>query len=265
VTINSQGIRATHDFAPRAADGVRRIALFGDSLAFGEEVDDGNTVADHLAEIRADWEILNYDAHGYGLGQSVLRLEEEVGLLEPDHYVVMVLFPEDLARDGAAEFSHPKPVFRLVDGKLKVDNVPVPEASRTPYLLRTSYAAAWFFGRRGSWHRDTADPASDIELGRAIAERAASVCAARDRPLTVVVLLAPAGVVRYLADPGWRQQFDAARAEFLDQSIDMLDLVPGQVEAYREERSALFAPLAHWSSRGNQLWAERIAGHLEGE
>jgi hypothetical protein len=195
----------------------------------------------------------------------VLRLEEEGGLLEPDHYVVLVVFPEDLARDGAAEFSHPKPVFRLVDGKLKVDKVPVPEASRTPYLLRTSYAAAWFFGRRGSWHRDTADPASDIELGRAIAERAASVCAARDRPLTVVVLLAPAGVVRYLADPGWRQQFDAARAEFLDQSIDMLDLVPVQVEAYREERSALFAPLAHWSSRGNQIRAERIAGHLEGE
>jgi hypothetical protein len=49
-TINSQGIRATLDCAPRAADGVRRIALFGDSLAFGVEVDDGNTVADHLAE-----------------------------------------------------------------------------------------------------------------------------------------------------------------------------------------------------------------------
>jgi hypothetical protein len=265
VTINSQGIRATHDFAPRAADEVTRVAVFGDSLAFGEEVDDGETVADHLAQINPDWEVLNYGVHGYGFGQSVLRLEEVGGLLEPDRYVVMVLFPEDLARDRAAEFIHAKPVFRVVDGSLEVDNVPVPEASHTPRLLRMSYAAAWLFGRRGSWHRDSADPASNLALGRAVSERAAAVCAARGKPLTVVVLLAPAGVVRYLSEPEWRRQFDALRAEFLDQRIDMLDLVPAQVEAYREERSALFAPLAHWSSRGNRIWAEHIARHLDRE
>jgi hypothetical protein len=265
VTINAQGLRATHDFAPRAADGVTRIAVFGDSLVFGEEVDDGATVADHLAEIRPDWEVLNYGVHGYGFGQSVLRLEEEGGLLEPDRYVVMVLFPEDLVRDRAAEFIHAKPVFRVADRSLEVENVPVPEASRTPRLLRTSFAAAWLFGRRGSWHRDTADPASELELGRAVAERAATVCAGRDRPLTVVVLLAPAGVLRYLSEPEWRGQLDALRAEFLDQPIDMLDLVPAQADAYRQERNALFAPLAHWSSRGNRIWAEHIARHLEGD
>jgi len=263
VTINSQGLRATTDFAPRAADGVSRIALFGDSLAFGEEVDDGHTVADHLADLRSDWEALNYGVHGYGFGQSVLLLEEEGGLLAPDHYVVMVLFPEDLARDSAGEFIHAKPVFRLVDGSLEVENVPVPEASRTPTFMRLSYAAAWLFGRRGSWHRERTDPASDLELGRAIAERAAEVCAARDRPLTFVVLLAPAGVLRYLSDPRWREEFDAAREDFLDQPLDMFDLVPAQVEAYREERSKLFAPLAHWSSRANRIWAEHIARHLE--
>ncbi len=265
VTINSQGLRATDDYAPVAVNGVRRIALFGDSLAFGEEVDDGETVADHLGELRPDLEVLNYGVHGYSLGQSVLLLEEEGGLLDPDHYVVMVLFPEDLVRDGASEFVHAKPVFRLVDGSLKIENVPVPEASRTPRLFRVSYTAAWLFGRRGSWHRDTTDWATDLARSRAIVDRAASVCAERDRPLTVVVLLAPAGVLRYLSDPGWRTQFDARRAEFLDQKIDMLDLVPAQIEAYREERTALFAPLAHWSSRGNQIWAEQIAGHLGGE
>lgn len=262
VSINSQGLRATHDFAPRAADGVTRIALFGDSLAFGEEVDDGHTVADHLAEIRPDWEVLNYGVHGYGFGQSVLRLEAVGGLLDPDRYVVMVLFPEDLVRDHAAEFSHAKPVFRVVDGLLEVENVPVPEASRTPRLLRISYAAAWLFGRRGAWHRDSSDPASDLVLGRAVAEHAAAVCAARGRPLTVVVLLAPAGVLRYLSEPDWRRDFDVLRAKFLDQPIDMLDLVPVQIEAYLQERNALFAPLAHWSSRGNRIWAEHISRHL---
>jgi hypothetical protein len=265
VTINSQGLRAPHDFAPRAPDGVNRIALFGDSLAFGEEVDDGHTVADYLAEIRPGSEVLNYGVHGYGFGQSVLRLEEVGGQLEPDRYVVMVLFPEDVVRDRAAEFIHAKPVFRVVDGSLVVENVPVPEASRTPRLLRTSYAAAWLFGRRGAWHRDNPDPASDLELGRAVAGRAAAVCAARGKPLTIVVLLAPAGVLRYLSEPEWRRQFDVFRAEFLDQPIDMLDLVPAQVEAYRRERGALFAPLAHWSSRGNRIWAEHIARHLDRE
>lgn len=265
VTINSQGLRATQDFTPRAEDGIRRVALFGDSLAFGEEVDDGETIADHLATIRPGWEILNYGVHGYGFGQSVLLLEEEGGLLDPDHYVVMVLFPEDLARDHAAEFIHAKPVFRQVDGSLAVENIPVPEASRTPRLFRLSYAAAWLFGRRGSWHRERPDWDSDLAVSRAVAAHATEVVADRDRSLTIVVLLAPAGVLRYLSEPVWRRQFDAMRAEFLNQPIDMLDLIPAQIEAYREERAALFAPLAHWSSRGNQIWAAQIARHLDRE
>ena len=265
VSINSQGLRAAHDFTPGAANGRRRIALFGDSLVFGEEVDDGETIADHLENIRPGWEVLNYGVHGYSLGQMMLLLEREGGVFAPDHYVMVVLFPEDLKRDGASEFVHAKPVFRLVEGRLTIENTPVPEASHTPRLLRTSYAAAWLFGRRGSWHRETTDWASDLARSRAILGRSASVCAERGRPLTVVVLLAPAGVLRYLADPKWREEFDARRAEFLDQPIDMLDLVPSQIEAYREERADLFAPLAHWSSRGNQMWAERIARHLDGE
>lgn len=264
VTINSQGLRATHDFSPSPAPGVHRIALFGDSLAFGEEVDDGETIADHLTAFRPDWEVLNYGVHGYGFGQSVLLLEEEGGLLDPDDYVVMVLFPEDLVRDHAAEFVHPKPVFRQVHGSLVVENTPVPEASRTPRLFRLSYAAAWLFGRRGSWHREASDWDSELVLGRAVAAHAAEVVAGRDRSLTIVVLLAPAGVLQYLSEPEWRRQFDARRAEFLDQPVDMLDLVPTQIEAYREERAALFAPLAHWSSRGNQIWAAEIARHLDG-
>jgi hypothetical protein len=131
-----------------------------------------------------------------------------------------------------------------------------------PHLLQTSFAAAWFFGRRGSWYRTPSDPETYLACGQAIAERAAVACLALDRQLTIVVLLAPAGVVRYLADPAWREELDTERARFLEVPLDMLDLIPAQVSAYRAERSALFAPLAHWSSRGNRIWADEIADHL---
>ncbi len=263
VTINSGGLRGAREYSGEADLGVTRIALFGDSLAFGEEVDDDETIGANLERQRDGLEVLNYGVHGYGLGQSVLRLELDGGELDPDHYLLTVLFPENLVRDGVGHFLHPKPVFRLVDGTVVVDNTPVPEASRTPLVMRHSFAAAWLLGRRGAWHRGLIAGGPDLDLGRAIVERAVLTCRARRRPLTVVVILAPAGVRRQLGDPSWRHRFDVQKREFLTVDARVVDLVPTQVEAYLAEGEALFAPRAHWSARGNQLWAEAIFEHLD--
>jgi hypothetical protein len=263
VKINSQRLRASHDFTRRPASGITRIALFGDSLAFGEEVDNGETIADHLGRRRDNLEVLNYGVHGYGLGQSVLRLEIEGDRLNPDLYVLTVLFPEDLVRDQTDFFLHPKPVFRLDGGSVVIDNVPVPEASRTPFLLRHSFSAAWLLDRRGAWHRSSVRNGLDLGLGRALIQRAADVCRARGRPLTIVVMLAPAGVVRYVSEPSWRRRFDDQRGRFMAVGSGVVDLVPIQIESYLNEGQALFAPLAHWSSRGNRFWAGVIADKLD--
>jgi hypothetical protein len=262
VTINSQGLRGSREFAPTPDPAVTRIALFGDSLAFGEEVDDDATIAAHLERGRRDVEVLNFGVHGYGLGQAVLRLEIDGARFVCDHVVLAVLFPEDLIRDEAGRFVHAKPVFRLDGDLVVVENTPVPEASRMPLVMRHSYAAAWLFGRRGVWHRTHAGGGPNLELGKALIRRAAAVCSARGSTLSVVLMLAPAGVQRHLSDPVWRRQFDDERARFSSVEEDVLDLVPIQLRAFRDERMVLVAPLAHWSSRGNELWAEAIAEHL---
>jgi hypothetical protein len=263
ITINSIGLRGAREYSRDASPGVTRIALFGDSLAFGEEVDDDETIGAHLERQRDGLEVLNYGVHGYGLGQSVLRLELEGGELDPDHYLLTVLFPENLVRDRVRHFLHPKPAFRLQDGTVVVDNTPVPEASRMPLLMRHSFAAAWLLGRSGAWHRGLEGRGPDLELGRKMVERAAASCRARRRPLTVVVMLAPAGVVRYLAEPSWRRRFEAQQREFMAVEASVVDLVPTQVGAYAAEGEALLAPRAHWSARGNQLWAAAILEHLD--
>jgi hypothetical protein len=264
VTINSLGLRAAEEYAPTPPDGRDRIAVFGDSLAFGEEVDDNRTVSAWIEALDPSRQALNYGVHGYGLGQSVLRLEAEGGDLGADVVVLMVLYPENLVRATTDHFVHAKPVFRMVEGRLEIGNHPVQRESRMPWLLRTSYAAAWMVARRGAHARAAVKASSRVALGRALVRRAARVCRRRNQQLIVVTLFAPGGLVDYLGKPRHRRTIDASRSRFLEGiSAATLDLVPIQESAYREHGAQLFAPLAHWSSRGNRLWAEAILDDLD--
>jgi hypothetical protein len=263
VAINSGGLRAARDYDQTPPDGRVRVAVFGDSLAFGEEVDEPDTVPAWIEALDPEFEALNYGVHGFGLGQSTLRLEAEGGDLGARAVVLMVLFPENLVRASADYFVHAKPVFRLVEGRIEVGNQPVPEASRMPWLMRTSYAAAWLFARRGALGRTSFDGHDHIELGRALVARAAVTCDRRGQKLLVVALLAPGGLVDYLGEPRHRSEIDSSRKRFLTGlPAATFDLVPHQEAAYRRHGAELFAPLAHWSSHGNRLWAEAIAKEL---
>jgi hypothetical protein len=261
VTINDQGLRASRSYPPRPPAGVRRVAVFGDSCTFGEEVDNDATVPAHLESLLSDSEVLNFGVRGYGLGQMALRLEEEGFALSPDHAIVVVLLPSDIGRDTTPFFGHPKPVFRVEGGNLLIENVPVPVVWRQPWLLRHSFTAAWLWGRPQEWPAPIT-PQGYLEISHAIVQRMREATDARGVDLSLVLIATPSTLRRMARDGGHREKVEILRQSLANANVDVLDLIDFLKNAYDREGSRLTAPVAHWSGRGNRLIAEAIAAHL---
>jgi len=94
VSINGQRFRARHEISPAAEPGVLRVAVLGDSLAFGWGAEDVETYPARLEELLAErlaparFEVLNAAFPGTCMGEKVRWYE--VGV-RPFHPKVVVL------------------------------------------------------------------------------------------------------------------------------------------------------------------------------
>lgn len=133
--INSQGMRANHDFPLAKAAGTCRIALFGDSFFMGYELNLQDTFASRLEErLRADHfnvEILNFAVSGYGTAEMIRSYENFGRSFAPD----VVIFQwhstdlDDNVRSGLYELKGGRlqstgrsylPAIRIQDALMKV-------------------------------------------------------------------------------------------------------------------------------------------------
>jgi hypothetical protein len=173
--VDAHGLR---DGGARPAPGAVRVALVGDSFAWGLGVPPDATFAHALELRRPDVDVLNLGVVGYGLDQAVLRLERDGAALRPD--VVVLLGTSTLAlRARHAFVNYAKPWFTLQDG-LVLHGVPVP----SPDALRARelrVPATWQVGRIVAerverWRHPPADaaPVVDALLDRWRADVAAS-------------------------------------------------------------------------------------------
>ena len=104
---NDAGYRGDH-FAAERARGVRRVALLGDSFAFGLGVKENDTLARHLAtllgqEAACPTEVLNFAVPGYGTDQEEALLRRRVLRYTPDVAVVWY-FLNDVEIEGTLGF-----------------------------------------------------------------------------------------------------------------------------------------------------------------
>jgi hypothetical protein len=100
---NSQGIRSPIDvFTDVPKKGVIRIALFGDSFTFGEEVPFQDTwgywLEKQLNNQGIQVEVLNFGVGGYGMDQACLRWEKMEKKFSP-HIVIFGFQAENLRRN----------------------------------------------------------------------------------------------------------------------------------------------------------------------
>jgi hypothetical protein len=130
---SAQRLRGTRTYARVKPPGIRRIEVFGDSFAFGSEVDDDSTYSVMLERALPSAEVLDFGVPGYGLDQALLRFRAEGPPFAPD-VVVIGLVSTLLPRDAASFTFWYKPYFVLDgDGQLLLRGSPVPgvvEAAR---------------------------------------------------------------------------------------------------------------------------------------
>jgi hypothetical protein len=78
--INSQGIRAEHDYARGVPPNTIRVSAFGDSFTFGNDVTNDDIWESQLEARDPRFEVLNFGVGAYGLDQAYLRYVQEVSI-----------------------------------------------------------------------------------------------------------------------------------------------------------------------------------------
>jgi hypothetical protein len=123
LTSNADGFRSRREL--HDTDARRRIVVVGDSMVFGEGVEEPERFTERLERLEPGWRVDNLGMIGYG-PDLMLRALEAVGLDPVPDAVLFAVFTDDLRRvvlpySGAG---FPIPRFRLEAGRL--ESVPYP-------------------------------------------------------------------------------------------------------------------------------------------
>jgi hypothetical protein len=123
-TIGANGLRTT-PLAKAASKGC--VAFFGDSITFGEGVNDEESLPYRVAvKTAGEYAVYNFAFSGYGPHQMLANLqahrEQEIVNCTPTHFIYLCI-PEHVERvAGLADWDHHGPRFRLMsDGKVVRD------------------------------------------------------------------------------------------------------------------------------------------------
>ena len=140
--VSLQGLRSKRAYAQIPPDGTLRIAAFGDSFVYGNEVGTPEVWTSQMEHACRPIEVLNYGVGGYGVDQAYLRYVSEGSLYAP-HIVLVGFVPDDLRRlvnvyrrfIDDREIPLFKPRFMLEGNTLKLLPNPLPLLSDYDRLL----------------------------------------------------------------------------------------------------------------------------------
>jgi hypothetical protein len=247
------------------------VLATGSSFTLGEEVADEETWPAYLEGLIGR-KVLNAAVSGYSLDQTVLRTERDTPRARPV-LVIVGFTPSDIRRSELkVAYSREKPYFAVVDGRLEVQNVPVPGRAHAPVPLPL---AARLFGRlaladeiarrlviQEGWYYDEVQA-----LPSGMGETIACLLMPRLASLGVpVVVLAQYDRVHWMADAKTRARDFGTLRKVLGCAAER-GLIPFDVAEPLKPRiealgiDALFRT-NHHSAEGNRLVADLIRREL---
>jgi hypothetical protein len=279
---NAQGFRAERDYSKEVPPGHLRVICSGDSFTLGYGVANDQTWCAELEDLDPRLESVNMGQGGYGLDQAYLWYRRDGTRLAHDIHIFAFIFDDFRRMQERTFLGYDKPVLGIRDGRLVVDNVPVPQrpfyaAWRDPLQaitseLRTSALVRRIGGGHGT--ETAAESPGAAERSRATWEVVRKVidelvAANRDKQslLVLVHLPTPGDFRQGISDP-WRR-FAKREAEqrgllYLDlvaalrrlpaQSVESLFIAPGAVQ-YR-------AAAGHLTPKGNEWVARELYDFL---
>lgn len=281
LTTNARGFRNAREIPDVVPEGSTRVVTIGDSFTLGFGVGDADPWPTQLERQCPRVEVPNLAQSGYGIDQSVLHYARETRGLA--HQVAIGAFiADDFSRVRSTRMVlYGKPVFRVRDGAVRIENVPVP---RAPYLV------PWL-----TQNLRLLDALRSVELGRRLAS-ALGVTPALDTPTpeeeaTHIVAFLLAEFARTAQERGARpvlallptlsrddpgsfaplpEWASAALRETTQPPLLRFDLHDEFAAVPGGDRPALFllgpharGAGAHYSPAGNALAAQAIARRLE--
>ncbi len=293
-SIQSRGWRGPREYARSCPEGTLRVATFGDSFTFCEEVSDGDTWQVQLEALRPDWEVLNLGVGGYGTDQALLRARGELAELDADVLVVGLLL-ENIGRNvnryrplwyPNADSAAAKPRFVLTEEGLVL--VPQPFATRAELIEAIEggfdpnaweheyWARSWVPRGLGSlalgrlWGAQRAYAARELprlwsdpqgepfRTTVAILEAFAALGVENEVPTLVLLfpIASDLSAGRKADGPYWRTLTAALGAA----GQPYLDLAE-PLAALQSQGEALYTG-SHLSPRGNRIVAEAVGGKL---
>jgi hypothetical protein len=275
VTILQDGIRSNGRGEVWDGSGDPILAV-GDSMTFGDEVSDWETWPAHLEKLSGR-RVINGGVFAYGIDQAFLRARR---LLNRYRFstVIFSFIQEDVRRCRWSQWgSTGKPYFDFKDGRLTLENVPVPPPSPPPKeseliiaLEHSRLVHAIMKRLYGEWWLEGSIPRLDekkvVQVACAVLHELEGLSKSRGSELIVLVQYhkheisskstAVKGVVESvlscLSDPATR----------------VLDLKPALSEVKVEDLSRYYGPFLppqHWShmtAEGNQFVALEISKSL---
>lgn len=156
---NSRGLRSAREYSLVPADSVVRVAAFGDSFVYGNEVDNANCWSVLTEQIYPRLEVLNYGVGGYGNDQAYLRFLADGQSLSPQ-MVILGFAPTDFGRVvnvyrrflSNRELPLVKPRFVLTAGG-ELELVPNPVRAPADYARYLDHPdAVVALGHRDAWY-----------------------------------------------------------------------------------------------------------------
>jgi hypothetical protein len=128
-TILEDGIRSNGSGEVR--DAAEPILAVGDSFTFGAQVSDWETWPAQLEQLSGR-KVINGGVFGYGMDQAFLRARR---LLSRYRFstVIFSFIPDDIRRcQMSVKYERAKPYFDFKDGRLTLENIPLPPPARPP-------------------------------------------------------------------------------------------------------------------------------------
>ncbi len=246
----------------------------GDSFTFGYGVGDLDSWCAQLERADPRLETINMGQQGYGIDQAYLWYLRDGAPLAPDLHVFAFIWDDFLRvvrdRDG-------KPVVRLVEGEIRVENVPVPRAAnpfswlehsaplldelRSVALLRRVLRSA--FGQ-GSPPWNLGEGA---RVSFAILKQLAAHHAQRGSSLVLLYLPTREDLSSATFDElrSWLAERTARRGiAYVDLTDDMRALPPERAaELFLADGEIPQTAGGHYSAAGHRFVATRLHGRLE--
>lgn len=142
LVVNSAGIRASREYPLEKPHGTFRILAFGDSFGAGQFLSNEHRFSEILERRVPNLEVVNFGLEGTGTDQQLL-MYEHIGRRYEHDAVMLLPFLQNIRRnmvearpsldpETGRQVLLPKPRFELVDGRLELRNVPVPQ-DRKPF------------------------------------------------------------------------------------------------------------------------------------